>query len=317
MKVIIVRPSGYSGGSLVLEVLCRLLREKGVDASLFYISKEPGKDTKAGQFWLEWLLYNCKWELFHVLCRIFPKSKNSRLSGWRPIVISPVGGVKKKYSPFFNKKNTVVVYPEKVFGNFLNAPHVVRYLLFHYPYEGNKAAYGAEDLFVAYRDVFNSPQLNPDNLVVPFGFFDGNLYRQYNYGARHGNCYIIRKGSEREDLPAVFDGPVIDKLSEEEKVKVLNESERCYSYDTQTFYTTIAAICGCLPIVVPDPGKTKDDYYGPEEAPWGVAFGESPEEIEYARTTKHLCVKRLDYEAMNEKSIGLFIEALRAKFNFS
>lgn len=317
MKVIIVRPSGYSGGSLVLEVLCRLLREKGVDASLFYIYKEPGEDTKAGLFWMEWLLYNCKWELYRALCRIFSKLKNSRLKGWRPIVISPVGDVKKKHLPFFNKKNTIVVYPEKVFGNFLNATHVVRYLLFHYPYEENNAAYGAEDLFVAYREVFNSPQLNPDNLVIPFGFFDGNLYRQYNYGARSGNCYIIRKGSEREDLPSAFDGPVIDKLSEEEKVNVLNACERCYSYDTQTFYTTIAAVCGCLPIVVPEPGKTKDDYLATGESPCGIAFGETQEEIEYAQSTRHLIMRRLDSAAMNEKSISLFVEALKAKFNFS
>ena len=40
-KIVIVCPRIYSGGTLVLATLCKLLREKSIDARLFYIDKEP------------------------------------------------------------------------------------------------------------------------------------------------------------------------------------------------------------------------------------------------------------------------------------
>lgn len=312
MRVIIVRPHGYSGGSLVLDEMCSWFRKKGIDASLFFIPREPKKNTHPTVFWLKWLFYSCKWESYRLLCSMFPNGNHARFNEWRPVVKSPVNGVKRKRLPFFSNRNTIIVYPEKVYGNFLHAKHVVRYLLFHYDYSNDKNAYGKDDLFIAYREVFNDPVLNPGKRIVQFGHFDKALYRQYNFGERKGNCYIIRKGSQRPDLPQQFDGPVIDKLSEEEKVKILNETERCYSYDTQTFYTSIAAVCGCLPIIVPEPGKVKEDYYSPGEKLLGKAFGESAEEIDRALRTRELCIQSVDYDERNERNIDLLISILKS-----
>lgn len=314
MRVIIVRPHGYSGGSLVLDEMCSNFRKKGVDASLFFVPKEPKKNTRLWLFWLKWLFYRLKWNYFHSMCRLFPHTKNKRFHEWRPVVISPVKGVRRKKLPFFSKRDTIVIYPEKVYGNFLHATHVVRYLLYHYAFADDKKAYGKDDLFIAYREVFNNPSLNPEKYFVWFGHFDNELYRQYNFGNRKGNCYIIRKGSSRNDLPERFDGPVIDKLPEEEKVKILNETERCYLYDTQTFYSSIAAVCGCLPIIVPEPGKTKEDYYASWETHPGQAFGESAEEIEHALKTRKQCIENLNYDKINEENANYFIKILKENF---
>lgn len=315
MKVIIVRPNGYSGGSLVLEKMCSLLRVKGIDARIFHVLYEPEKDTKMVTFWLEWLVLTIKVGVFYVLCKCFPKSTNKKLMSWRPLVMSPVKGVKRKVLPFFSKKNTIVIYPEKVYGNFLHANNVVRFLLYHYAYADDKNAYCDSDLFVAFREVFNNKILNKNGYVVTINHFDKELYRQYNYNKRKGTCYIIRKGKNRTDLPKKFDGPIIDDLPEDEKVKVFNECERCYSYDTQTFYTSIAAVCGCLPIVVLEEGKKRKDYFDSSEFALGVAYGESDDEINYALNTREQLNRSLNFDASNEKSIGLFIEILKKTFN--
>ena len=58
-------------------------------------------------------------------------------------------------------------------------------------------------------------------------------------------------------------------------------------YDMQTAYASIAALCGCIPISVLEPGKKKSDYIGKDDPePFGRAFGDAPEEIEYAIRTR-------------------------------
>ena len=116
-------------------------------------------------------------------------------------------------------------------------------------------------------------------------------------------------------MPSHFDGPVIDNLREPDKVKVLNQCERCYLYDTQTFYASIAALCGCIPIVVPEPGKTKEDYVKPDDEVRGVAYGDSPDEIDFALRTRNEVQKRIDKMlAENGPMVDSFIEKCKDYF---
>ena len=139
--------------------------------------------------------------------------------------------------------------------------------------------------------------------------FDHDLYRQYNFGVREGDCYIIRKGSQRADLPNTFAGPIIDGLKETEIVEIFNKCKYCYCYDTQTFYASIAAVCGCIPIIIPEPGKTKKDYLNESEmyTP-GLAWGTSQDEIEYAINTRQELLNRLDFTERNRIGTDSFIQ---------
>ena len=95
---------------------------------------------------------------------------------------------------------------------------------------------------------------------------------------------------------------------------MFNEYRYCYSYDTQTFYTAIAAVCGCIPIVVMEPGKCESDYLGPGEKHLGRAYGDSVEQIEYAKKTRDDLIKKLDYSAWNRVNAQALIELLEDKF---
>ena len=84
----------------------------------------------------------------------------------------------------------------------------------------------------------------------------------------------------------------------------------------QSFYASIAAVCGCIPILVPEPGKTKDDYRSVEEryTP-GIAWGDNPAEIEFAIQTRSELLGRLDYAERNRIGIEKFIQLISQKFD--
>lgn len=218
-------------------------------------------------------------------------------------------------NPSIDINNSIVIYPEVTYGNPLNAKFVVRWLMYFYPYSKSSDAYSTNDLFIAYREYFNDIDLNPNKSIITLNYFDSKLYRQYNFGQRKDKCYILRKGRKRKDLPKHFDGPIFDdNMSQHELVKMFNEYRYCYSYDTQTFYTAIAAVCGCIPIVVMEPGKCESDYLGPGEKHLGRAYGDSVEQIEYAKKTRDDLIKKLDYSAWNRVNAQALIELLEDKF---
>lgn len=295
MKFVIVSPRQRWGGAIVLHALCKYLSDLGCDTKIFYCGLTYYNKEKPLQFWAKWLVDTAIDTAKLFLSRFI---KNERIfSGY---IHPPVRGCRRKYLPWVDD-DTIVVYPESIFGNFLHAKNVVRWLLYHNQFQENSAeAFGENDLFICYREVFNDPKLNPSCRKVTISYFDLETYRQFHFGERKGKCYVIRKGHDRPDLPKEFDGIIVDKLSEKEKVNVFNHCEYCICYDTQTAYSSIAALCGCISVIVPEEGKTIEDYLSADEESFGVALGFSEEEISYAIQTRHK-VKE-EFEAENQKS---------------
>lgn len=300
-KIIIVNTTWYCGGSLVLSELCRCLDDLGYDARLFLFRDFPRSEQETKSF--SKLLYTLK-QIKHTISSWFRK-KNI------PIHLRKC---KIQRFPYFSR-DTVVLYPEDFFGNPLKAKNVVRWFLYHYRYTDSPNAYSSSDCFITFRDVFNDSKLNPSGRRVVLNCFDSELYKQTNFEHRVGNCYIVRKGRSRNDLPQTFDGPVIDNLSEEDKVRILNKCEYCYSYDTQTFYSSIAAVCGCKSIVKLEPGKSKEDYFGTDDRePYGVAYGESLEELKRAEATRQKLIDSLDFKKSNRKNAAIFLQIITEHF---
>lgn len=284
LKYIVVTPRMPYGGCIVLHALYKYLDELGEDVKLFYYGNISNKKQNKLAFYVGALSYSLKCLIKNNVVKIFGDKIK------RCFINIPKYNYKQKILPKVDEK-TVVIYPEIFYGNPLKAKRVVRWLLFHnklYKQEDGKTiGYDKDDLFFCYRKVFNDEKLNPNNRELNLAYFDLDLYKRTNYGERSGNCYILRKGAWRTDLPTEFDGPIIDNMTEEKKVETFNKCKYCISYDTQTAYSRIAALCGCISIVVPEKGKTWRDYRSEEEykSCKGIAFGFSDEEIQRAVAT--------------------------------
>ena len=283
MRFVIVSTRQKYGGAIVLHALCTYLRELGMKASIYYIGESDYREGRKVKFWIKQIIFQLCDIYKQIIVKILGEDKlleNKKYSGYTNVTIKKC---KKKYIPFVGK-NTIVVYPDVVYGNFLHAKNVVRWLLYYNRYD--EKAYGKNDIFFAYRDIFNDDKFNPQNRILNIAWFDLNVYKQTNFGKRSGICYVVRKGASRTDLPKKFDGVIIDSLSEKRKVEILNRCEYCISYDTQTSYSTIAAICGCKSVVIPEYGKSYSDYRDNDEERYGVAFGMSDEQLAWADSTQ-------------------------------
>ncbi|MBP5469175.1 MAG: hypothetical protein J6Z11_08025 [Candidatus Riflebacteria bacterium] len=297
-KFVIVSPIHQNGGTIVLHKLCLTLQNLGYDSRIFY-SPTFHNNEKRIYYYLK--LFDLMFRDFkkYILAKLFPSFfiNNPKYKGY---FYNPVRGCKRKFLPFVDK-NTIVIYPELIENNPLRAKNTVFWLLYHY--NKNELQNMNKCLVMAFREIFNNSVLNPENRILHLTNFDFDLFNNPNE-KRQGNCYIIRKGKNRKDLPKTFDGPIIDNLTEPQIAEVFKHTERCYSYDTQTGYCTLATLCGCLPIIVPEEGKKREDYISKYEinSGYGLAYGDTPSEIEYALKTQHkvkeyiLQTEKEDYE---------------------
>ena len=302
-RFLIVSPYQCGMGPVVLHLLCRMLSDLGYDARVFRLRTD-----------VQNVSIPCSRMDF--LCNYLPfMNRNAKqlLDGAE----DSVKGCVLTDWPYVDD-DTIVVYPEIVFGNPLAAKHVVRWFLNINRFKGKYVGlqpYGEDDLFLAYLDVFNDYQLNPSCRKVTLSYFNHDVYKRWNYGHREGNCFLVRKGRSRPDLPASVPGIIIDGLSEKEKVEVMNKCKYFYSYDPQTFYSSVAAVCGCVSIVIPEPGKCREDYTGGEAKGWGIAYGTSPEELEFARDTQKELHEFIEsFEMDNQKNVQKFLVYCRDYF---
>ena len=313
LKFLICSLRQGAGGPIVLHALCQKLQSMGYDSRILipYWPIFSGNKSRL-LFFLEYLLALVVDESKVLVKRLLGKRLLFRLrKSSDGVFYYPVKGCRRQWLPFVDD-DTVVIYPEIVRGNPLNAKHVVRWLLFYYKFVDDPLAYNKSDLFIAYRKQFDCPKVNPDGNLVQVNYFDSDMYRQTNFGERSGCCYIVRKGGNRPDLPKIFNGPVIDIWPDEKKVEAFNRYKTCYFYDTQTFYTSIAAVCGCIPVVVMEKGCTVDSYRKGTDNRAGVAYGE--DDIPRALATRDELLKRLDFNEANTQAVKNFLRIIEKSF---
>lgn len=204
---------------------------------------------------------------------------------------------------------TWVIYPETVIGNPLRASRVIRWLLNGVGViGGDKTTWGPADLAYAYQPKFRSSPGDPLLMVFetwPEINFPGN-------GPRSGTAYVIHKGHHKPLLPETSDAVLVSRVPSE-AAEILRRSERFISYDTVTFMSLQAALCGCLSIVVPDDGMTAEKWREQiSGTKYGIAYGFSDAEINHARETRHLVEPYLDaLQAESQQQITGLLQRLQ------
>jgi predicted O-linked N-acetylglucosamine transferase (SPINDLY family)/GT2 family glycosyltransferase len=194
--------------------------------------------------------------------------------------------------------NTIVIYPEGIVGNPLNAKNVVRWILcdlgVNCPQDIH-TTWGEDDFIYHYGTYNPEKDVSLYNLLTPV-FLNPNLKDRGN--SRSGYCHIIRKGNKfHQPLKYVHPNHSLllgNDLSQEELINIFNEKEYLISYDPYSYISIMAALCGCISVVAKLENTSKEDWikstsisevlkkYDQAEFK-GIAYG--LEEIAYARNT--------------------------------
>lgn len=212
-------------------------------------------------------------------------------------------------------QDAIVIYPEVIEGNPLNANRVVRWLLNKPGRLTGKVNYTGDEIFFFFQEAFNDPSLNPNpsNKLQLFTLLD-DIYQQTEPAeGRNGTCYIIRKGKDRAPTIATLDGPVIDNLTHKEIAAIFNKHEYCVSYDMYTMYSVYAAMCGCKSIIQPDPKISKQEWQPSIELTYGLAYGHS--DLEWSERTRGEMLEHYrQVESDNIKSVKEFTKKCAMHF---
>ncbi len=258
------------GGVKVLHKLCDLLNKNGQDAYLYPIPF-PGQTER-------YFILN--------------KSYNT------PIVTNEI---------LRDKDNYVVVYPEIIKHNPLNAKNVVRWVL-NSTLEF-ESTYNVTDMIFYYSKIFYSEKLKNKDNILEVCEFHSDIFTNLNL-ERTIDCYLVRKCPNPKFIHPEKAYPISwnDCGDLVKLVNVFNNSKYLYCYDDITFVPVQAAMCGCIPIIIPyryDKVEWKDKTS--EIMNTGVAYGNTPEEIEYAKNTNIELIKLIKNKETDMTQLNRFI----------
>ena len=233
----------------------------------------------------------------------------------------------------YNKNKTIVIYCEGIQGNPLNAKYVVRWMLSelgkNVPHD--RVNSWSKNELVYYFNSEKKFEINPELIgtvyktltsiyINPFIINRRNIFRK-------GYCHTFRKSHYHKTLRYAHPPNASLELTRAHTqincINIFNKREIFICYDPLTFLSIIAAMCGCISVVIKVDGianqlewikTTAVAQYAKEnkiDKLYGIAYG--LDEIGWARNTLPL-VKEQWIKIKNffrEKTIKPFLEDLK------
>ena len=211
------------------------------------------------------------------------------------------------YDDDLDLNNTIVVYGEGVKGNPKNAKYIVRWMLSqlgtNFPSEilntwnKNELVY----YFNSEIKIFNNKEKIGTIYKYLTTLYINPQIKNHNI-IKKGWCFTLRKSFYHKNIKYIHskDAYKINQhIKQEEFINVFNKYKYFVSYDPLTFLINIATLCGCVSIVYPIDGLDKiawikmtglAEYFDKinQYDLYGVAYGNSKEEIYFAENTMHL-----------------------------
>jgi hypothetical protein len=192
---------------------------------------------------------------------------------------------------FDEKRTPIVIYPETILGNPLQAGCIVRYLLNYPGLLGGPAEFGPDEMLFWYSDQMKR-ECQRGGLVLSFPATDARIFTPPPEGSvRRGSCFYGEKykhvSGEKLSPPSegsieiLREGPGVQ--TREELLNLFRTSELFYCYESSAL-SLEAALCGCPVVLIPNSLYTKPLLVEPIGLT-GMAWGNSPEEIERAKRT--------------------------------
>jgi len=162
--------------------------------------------------------------------------------------------------------------------------------------------YRTYDNFINYNDnnilhyMWEKP-LNKSFKQLCFPYYKNNYYNKNKNKERIKTCFIIKKGRQFHSNMNVihpFDSIQIDGLDDTNDtiVDIFNECKYFYCYDPNCTFSVYAIACGCITIIYPIKDVSKEEFFksrinykNNKIHNYGMAYGNSEEEIKFATDT--------------------------------
>ncbi len=190
----------------------------------------------------------------------------------------------------------IVVYPEVIFGNPLQATTVVRYVLNFPSLLGGDRVFPPHEIVFGFSRALAMAAGAPDN-VLHFPALDTGIFSPEPAVERRGTCHYPGKyhrdhggvpfGLPDGSLEIPSDPAAMDQST---IAAIFRRSERFYVYEN-TALGAEACLCGCPVVAMPNPWLT-ESIAEQELGRDGVAWGDSPEQIAHAQATVGLVRER-------------------------
>lgn len=214
-------------------------------------------------------------------------------------------------------EHTIVVYPEQIIGNPTKSKNVSRWILYHTSKDVEDTWDKSDEKF-KFIPGFSIESDVKNTLTV----IDGKLEIFYNKGfgeERNGYCHINKKKYPKgEKLLGYLNSKDLSDFMEKGGFKYLSEEfnnhEYFITYDDATYYSVMAALCGCRSVILnPDNRITPEEYrqlYPVRK--YGVAYGWT--DLKHADLTRDLLREHvLKYEKNSVDSVKNFIQFWKYK----
>ena len=212
-----------------------------------------------------------------------------------------------------NVNNTIVaLYPEQIEGNPFNVENVTRWILYHTK-ESVEKTWSTSDIHFYYIEGFKSSSKTRYKLTTLDSKLD--IFSNKGLGSKKkGYCHINKKKYpvgektlshlESKDLSNFMECGGFKYLAEE-----FNKHEYFVTYDDATYYSILAALCGCRSIIInTNPLITPDEYREMYHiSKYGISYGWN--DIKHADLTRDLLrdfIKSIEKESI--KNVTSFID---------
>lgn len=213
-----------------------------------------------------------------------------------------------------NLNDFIVIYMEVVSANPLNCPHVVRWFLNKPGFFTGNINYGENELYFFFQEVFKDPNYAANHKLY-VTYFIKHIYKNNKREDREGSCYMMRKGRGRKIVHDLGNSIQIDGLPHDELALIFNKTKFFYCYDLHSAYTYFASLCGCIPIVIPQEGLSEFQWQPEERLRYGVAYGDTTQQVEYAKSTSNKLALLIDeLELESNKYVENFISVSQTFF---
>ena len=295
-----------NGGAIALHKLCQHLNELGREAYLFPYLPTARYDTEDPV-----AFQHCIAETQRLMSTFVVN----------PAITSAVAGV-ENLDRIKGRDDIVVVYPEIIAGNPLQAKNVARWLMHDAGFFTRKVYFCPGEIYFLYgvdtKPVHIPGSRMSSNLLatihIPFELY--NLNGATPHAERTQTAFCVRKGRGKPLQHDLTNSTMIDGLPHARVAEIFKRSRQFISYDSRTFYSRLAVLCGCESIVIPDPGVSEEEWMPDPEGRYGVAYGF--ENLEKARQTASRTIEFLHkMEANSVSTTQQFIAEVEAYFDGS